>query len=108
MVAGIVIPDHFRVARAGDVVERVAGRKAVAVRFDKNVTSGRTQPLRVAVVTDDQVEHDVVLKPTGHPEMDLESMANEAGFDVHLQAMEFASSIQAAVHGDYQAYMIGW
>ena len=38
----------------------------------------------------------------------VQSMANEAGFDVHLQAMEFASSIQAAVHGDYQAYMIGW
>jgi peptide/nickel transport system substrate-binding protein len=38
----------------------------------------------------------------------VQSMANEAGFDVHLQAMEFASSLQAAVHGDYQAYMIGW
>jgi peptide/nickel transport system substrate-binding protein len=38
----------------------------------------------------------------------VQSMANEAGFDVHLQAMEFASSIQAAVHGDFQAYMIGW
>jgi peptide/nickel transport system substrate-binding protein len=38
----------------------------------------------------------------------VQSMANEAGFDVHLQATEFASSIQTAVHGDYQAYMIGW
>jgi peptide/nickel transport system substrate-binding protein len=38
----------------------------------------------------------------------VQSMANEAGFDIRLQAMEFASSIQAAVHGDYQAYMIGW
>ena len=38
----------------------------------------------------------------------VQSMANEAGFDVHLQAMEFASSLQAAVRGDYQAYMIGW
>ena len=27
----------------------------------------------------------------------IQSMANEAGFDVHLQAMEFASSIQASV-----------
>jgi peptide/nickel transport system substrate-binding protein len=27
---------------------------------------------------------------------------------VHIQAMEFASSLQAAVHGDFQAYMIGW
>jgi peptide/nickel transport system substrate-binding protein len=38
----------------------------------------------------------------------VQSMANEAGFDIHIQAMEFASSLQAAVHGDYQAYMIGW
>ena len=38
----------------------------------------------------------------------IQSMAGEAGFDVHIQAMEFASSLQAAVHGDFQAYMIGW
>jgi peptide/nickel transport system substrate-binding protein len=38
----------------------------------------------------------------------IQSMAAEAGFDVHIQAMEFASSLQAAVHGDFQAYMIGW
>ncbi len=38
----------------------------------------------------------------------VQSMANEAGFDVRIQAMEFASSLQAAAHGEYQAYMIGW
>jgi peptide/nickel transport system substrate-binding protein len=38
----------------------------------------------------------------------VQSMTGEAGFDVHIQAMEFASSIQTAVRGDYQAYMIGW
>jgi peptide/nickel transport system substrate-binding protein len=38
----------------------------------------------------------------------IQSMAAEAGFDVHIQAMEFASSLQASVRGDYQAYMIGW
>jgi peptide/nickel transport system substrate-binding protein len=38
----------------------------------------------------------------------IQSMAAEAGFDVHIQAMEFASSIQASVRGEYQAYMIGW
>jgi peptide/nickel transport system substrate-binding protein len=38
----------------------------------------------------------------------VQSMASEAGFDVHIQAMEFASSLQAGVHGDFQAYMIGW
>ena len=38
----------------------------------------------------------------------IQSMAAEAGFDVHIQAIEFASSLQASARGDYQAYMIGW
>jgi peptide/nickel transport system substrate-binding protein len=38
----------------------------------------------------------------------IQSMASEAGFDVHIQSMEFASSLQASVRGDFQAYMIGW
>ncbi len=38
----------------------------------------------------------------------IQSMAAEAGFDVHIQAIEFASSLQASARGDFQAYMIGW
>ncbi|MDR3536834.1 MAG: ABC transporter substrate-binding protein [Acetobacteraceae bacterium] len=38
----------------------------------------------------------------------IQSMAAEAGFDVKIQAMEFASSLQASQRGEYQAYMIGW
>jgi len=38
----------------------------------------------------------------------IQSMASEAGFDVKLKAMEFASSLQAAYAGDFQAYLIGW
>jgi peptide/nickel transport system substrate-binding protein len=38
----------------------------------------------------------------------VQSMTAEAGFDVHIQAIEFASSLQASVRGDYEAYMIGW
>jgi len=32
VVSGRVIPDHFRVARSGEVLERTAGQKKVAVR----------------------------------------------------------------------------
>ena len=32
VVAGLVVPDHFRVDRAGQVLERKAGRKRIAVR----------------------------------------------------------------------------
>jgi peptide/nickel transport system substrate-binding protein len=38
----------------------------------------------------------------------IQSMTKEAGFDVKLKTMEFASSLQAAYSGDFQAYMIGW
>ena len=38
----------------------------------------------------------------------IQSMATEAGFDVQIKAMEFASSLSAAHVGQYQAYLIGW
>jgi peptide/nickel transport system substrate-binding protein len=38
----------------------------------------------------------------------IQSMANEAGFDVKIRSTEFASSLQAAYAGDFQAYLIGW
>ncbi|HET8996626.1 MAG TPA: ABC transporter substrate-binding protein [Acetobacteraceae bacterium] len=38
----------------------------------------------------------------------IQSMEREAGFNVKLQAMEFASSLHAAYGGDFQAYLIGW
>jgi peptide/nickel transport system substrate-binding protein len=38
----------------------------------------------------------------------IQSMARDAGFDVKLKTMEFASSLQAGYAGDFQAYLIGW
>src|SRR6185503_7381998 len=38
----------------------------------------------------------------------IQSMASEAGFDLKIKSMEFASSLQAAYAGDFQAYLIGW
>jgi phosphoenolpyruvate synthase/pyruvate phosphate dikinase len=32
VVAGLVIPDHFRISRSGEVLERTAGRKQIAIR----------------------------------------------------------------------------
>jgi peptide/nickel transport system substrate-binding protein len=55
----------------------------------------------------------VVLTTTNNPDIlqaaeVIQSMAQEAGFDVKLKTMEFASSLQAGYAGDFQAYMIGW
>ncbi len=38
----------------------------------------------------------------------IQAMAAEAGFDVKLNAMEFASSLDAVYRGDFAAYLIGW
>jgi peptide/nickel transport system substrate-binding protein len=38
----------------------------------------------------------------------IQSMVAEAGFDMKIKAMEFASSLQAGYSGNFQAYMIGW
>ncbi len=38
----------------------------------------------------------------------IQSMVAEAGFDLRIQAIEFASSLQASQRGDYQLYLIGW
>ncbi len=38
----------------------------------------------------------------------VQSMAAETGFDIKIQATEFASSLDLAAKGDYEAYLIGW
>ena len=38
----------------------------------------------------------------------IQSMVAEAGFELKIKTMEFASSLTAGYAGDFQAYMIGW
>jgi peptide/nickel transport system substrate-binding protein len=38
----------------------------------------------------------------------IQAMAAESGFDVKLNATEFASGLDAADRGDFEAYQIGW
>jgi peptide/nickel transport system substrate-binding protein len=38
----------------------------------------------------------------------IQAMAGEAGFDIKIQATEFASSLDLASKGDFEAYLIGW
>ncbi|WP_192912457.1 ABC transporter substrate-binding protein [Paracraurococcus ruber] len=38
----------------------------------------------------------------------IQAMVKEAGFELKLNAMEFASSLQAATRGEYETYLIGW
>ncbi len=38
----------------------------------------------------------------------IQAMVREAGFELRLNAMEFASSLQAAQRGDFETYLVGW
>ncbi|MGI4950739.1 MAG: ABC transporter substrate-binding protein [Janthinobacterium lividum] len=38
----------------------------------------------------------------------VQSMAQEAGFDVRLTATEFASGLAAATRGEFEAFLVGW
>lgn len=52
-------------------------RRAHPTRFDRLTENGRTQPIRIAVMTDDGKEHDVVLKPSFGNECSVEGSLNE-------------------------------
>ena len=38
----------------------------------------------------------------------VQAMAREAGFDVKIQAAEFATSLNMADKGDFEAYVLAW
>lgn len=38
----------------------------------------------------------------------IQSMASEAGFDVHIRATEFATTLTLSEQGEFQALLIGW
>jgi peptide/nickel transport system substrate-binding protein len=63
--------------------------------------AGVTAPLRLEFT----IPNNPDLRQVGEV---VQAMAREAGFDITLRAMEFASSLQAAQRGDFQLYLIGW
>jgi len=38
----------------------------------------------------------------------VQAMAKEVGFDIRIQAAEFASALQLASKGDFEAFLLGW
>jgi peptide/nickel transport system substrate-binding protein len=38
----------------------------------------------------------------------IQAMAKESGFDIRIQATEFASALQLTAKGDYEAFLVGW
>jgi peptide/nickel transport system substrate-binding protein len=63
--------------------------------------AGVTLPVKVELLTPNQPDQMQTAEV-------IQSMVAEAGFDLRIQAMEFASSLQVSQRGDYQLYLIGW
>ena len=38
----------------------------------------------------------------------IQAMAKESGFDMRIQATEFASALQLSAKGDFEAFLLGW
>jgi peptide/nickel transport system substrate-binding protein len=63
--------------------------------------AGVQTPVRVTLTVPNNPE----LRQVGEV---IQAMAAEAGFEVTINAMEFASSLQAATRGEFEAYLLAW
>lgn len=63
--------------------------------------AGVTTPLQVEMT----VPNNPDLRQAGEV---IQAMVREAGFELKLNAMEFASSLQAATRGEFETYLVGW
>jgi peptide/nickel transport system substrate-binding protein len=63
--------------------------------------SGVTLPVKVTLMTANTSD----IQQTAEV---LQSMVNEAGFDLQINTMESAASLQAEARGDYEAFLVYW
>jgi peptide/nickel transport system substrate-binding protein len=63
--------------------------------------AGVTPPVTIELLTPNQPD-------TRQAAEVIQSMAAEAGFDIHIVAMEMTAAGQVQQRGDYQAYLNGW
>jgi len=75
----------------------------------RNIDRARALLREAGVTTPIQIEMTVPNNPDLRQVGEvIQAMVAEAGFQVTLRAMEFASSLQAATRGEYQLYLVGW
>jgi peptide/nickel transport system substrate-binding protein len=71
--------------------------KAIALVKQSGVPTPITVTMNVPNTSDGTQEAEVI-----------QSMVRDAGFDLKLNVIEFASSLSAASQGNFQSYLIGW
>jgi peptide/nickel transport system substrate-binding protein len=75
----------------------------------RNVARARQLLAEAGVRTPVQVEMTVPNNPDLRQVGEvIQAMVREAGFDLRLNAMEFASSLQAATRGEFETYLLAW
>jgi peptide/nickel transport system substrate-binding protein len=91
-----VSPEHPYYQKAFPIQKRdVAKAKALLKE------SGATLPVSVDLMVPKGPENEAVAQV-------LQSMAAEAGFDLKIRLIEFATSFKQAQAGEFQAFLIGW
>ncbi|MGG5808397.1 ABC transporter substrate-binding protein [Falsiroseomonas sp. CW058] len=75
----------------------------------RNVARARQLLAEAGVRTPVQVEMTVPNNPDLRQAAEvIQAMVREAGFELRINAMEFASSLQAATRGDFETYLLAW
>jgi peptide/nickel transport system substrate-binding protein len=75
----------------------------------RNVARARQLLAEAGVRTPVQVEMTVPNNPDLRQVAEvIQAMVREAGFELRINAMEFASSLQAATRGEFETYLLAW
>ncbi len=91
-----VSPEHPHYQKAFPIPKRdIAKAKALLKE------SGAALPISVDLMVPKGAENEAVAQV-------IQSMAAEAGFDLKIRLIEFATSFKQAQAGEFQAFLIGW
>jgi peptide/nickel transport system substrate-binding protein len=91
-----VSPEHPYYQKAFPIPMRDVGKAKALLK-----EAGATLPVSVDLMVPKGPENEAVAQV-------LQSMAAEAGFDLKIRLIEFATSFKQAQAGEFQAFLIGW
>jgi peptide/nickel transport system substrate-binding protein len=91
-----VSPEHPYYQKAFPIRGRDVGKAKALLK-----EAGVTLPVAVDMMVPKGAESEAVAQV-------LQSMASEAGFDLKIRVIEFATSFKQAQAGEFQAFLIGW
>jgi peptide/nickel transport system substrate-binding protein len=91
-----ISPEHPYYQKAFPIPKRDIAKAKALLR-----ESGVSLPVSVDVMVPKGAENEAVAQV-------IQSMAAEAGFDLKIRLIEFATSFKQAQAGEFQAFLIGW